>query len=118
MFSKMKSNKKQRQPYIFEIKKDKKEYYDTRNFMFSLELNTPNPFKDRTEIKYIIPKNFIANSKIEISDSLGKTVKIIDNLPTGIGKIILENNFSTKGLYFYTLVINGIEVATYTIILD
>lgn len=78
-----------------------------------LKSNSPNPFKDFTEIKYNIPASYADDLKIGIYNILGQPVKIFSDLENS-GSIVWNgkdemNRSVTSGVYFYKLI--GIEQA-------
>ncbi len=70
---------------------------------YKLYDNFPNPFNPATKIRYAIPeKSFV---RLEIHDSLGKSVTVLESEEKAAG--IHEIDFNAKGLasgiYFYTI---------------
>ncbi|MCX6168488.1 MAG: glycoside hydrolase family 3 C-terminal domain-containing protein [Ignavibacteriales bacterium] len=81
-------------------------------FNFSLSNNYPNPFNPSTKIEYTLPKS--SNVKIEIYNSLGQLVNILENSFRNAGKYNLVwngNNSSgspvSSGIYFYRMSAEG-----------
>lgn len=78
--------------------------------------NTPNPFKDKTEIKYFITSKF--NSGLMVIYNLnGQQIKSYNINDSGSNSIIINENELSPGSYYYTLIINGTEVDTKKMIL-
>ncbi|MFN5460177.1 MAG: T9SS type A sorting domain-containing protein [Bacteroidota bacterium] len=63
----------------------------------------PNPTNGYTAIRYDFP--FEANAKIKIYNAVGTLIKEI-KLEEKSGKIILDTEEMTSGIYFYSLVVN------------
>lgn len=73
--------------------------------------NSPNPFIENTTISFFIPeKSRIA--KLIFSTADGKVVKSINIKTPGKSSIKVFANDLSKGLYFYTLVIDGTTIET------
>ena len=75
-----------------------------------LEQNVPNPFQNETQIKYEIP-NFNSNSSIIVFDLNGKLIKEY-SLSNKSGIVIVKSSDIGKGLFLYSLVIDGNELLT------
>ncbi len=88
---------------------------DTENnlpFNFSLSNNYPNPFNPSTKIEYTLPKS--SNVKIEIYNSLGQLVNVLENSFRTAGRYNLVwegiNSFGkevSSGIYFYRMSAEG-----------
>ncbi|PHN08205.1 tail fiber domain-containing protein [Flavilitoribacter nigricans] len=76
-----------------------------------LEQNQPNPFGTSTSIPYFIPEG-IQSAQLEISDAQGRVLKSVNISARGAGKTILETEFLSGGVYFYSLVLDGKAVDT------
>lgn len=81
-------------------------------FNFSLSNNYPNPFNPSTTINYDVPK--ASNVKIEVYNSLGQLVTVLENTfrNTGRYKIIWNGkdqsgNSVSSGIYFYRMSAEG-----------
>ncbi len=81
-------------------------------FNFSLSNNYPNPFNPSTKIEYSLPK--ASNVKIEIYNSLGQLVNVLENSFRNAGKynMVWNGNNSTgdpvsSGIYFYRMSTEG-----------
>ena len=70
---------------------------------FELAQNYPNPFKDKTTIKYCIPEKI--KIKLEVFSINNRKVKIlIDEIKeAGTHKIEFDSNKLTNGEYIYKL---------------
>lgn len=70
---------------------------------YQLGQNYPDPFNDRTTIKYCLPKK--SNIRLEILDYKGRKVRVlVDELKEpGTYKIELSGKGLKEGLYFYCL---------------
>ncbi len=71
-----------------------------------LNNNFPNPFNDKTSIKFYLPEKL--HIKISIFDETGKMLKelINKNVPKGEHEIIFNAKKLSAGTYFYTLSTN------------
>ena len=77
---------------------------------YFLAQNTPNPFKNSTTIEYALPLDD-KNASILIFNLNGQTIKEYKLLEAK-GTITIDANTLTKGLYLYSLISNGQEIAT------
>ncbi len=79
-----------------------KNYYFYKS-KISLENNYPNPFNNKTKIKYFLPENTFVN--LCIYNSLGNKVASLVNKYQKKGEYIINfnNNRLSEGIYFYTL---------------
>lgn len=73
--------------------------------------NAPNPFSESTSIEYNLPAH-CTETQLLIIDSNGKLIKSIENIETGHGKVILQANTLAPGSYRYTLVCQGQNLAS------
>ncbi len=71
-----------------------------------LEVNTPNPSKGSTIIRYHIP-NDNASATVAITDIKGSLVKSITLNSRGSGQVTLNTSTLADGSYNYTLYVNG-----------
>lgn len=78
--------------------------------------NTPNPFKENTEIKVNID-NSIGNAILFIYDMQGKQIKSIAINQKGESSITIFGSELEAGMYYYALVVDGKEVETKKMIL-
>lgn len=82
----------------------------------SLEQNTPNPFHQQTVIAYTIPEN-CRNSSIHIYNLNGAELRSYAISQKGRGSITVDAGSLKAGMYLYTLICDGKEVATKKMIL-
>jgi hypothetical protein len=76
--------------------------------------NTPNPFKEKTVIRYTLPSE-AKTGEIFLFDIQGNLLK---KLPAGTsGYVEIQGADLRPGMYLYTLVVNGREVGTKRMIL-
>ena len=77
--------------------------------------NAPNPFTDRTEIKFALPDN-VVNASIFIFNMQGSLLKQIpvNNRQPGI---TINGSELSAGMYLYSLIVDGKEVDTKRMIL-
>jgi len=70
---------------------------------FQLNQNYPNPFKERTTIKYCVPDK--ARIGLEISDSYRNKIKTLvkEIKEAGIYKVEFNAKELANGIYFYRL---------------
>ena len=68
--------------------------------------NKPNPFDQSTEIAYVLPDG-VNNALILITDLQGKEIKRLPILKWGSGSVSLKAGNLSKGIYLYTLIVNG-----------
>ena len=81
----------------------------------TLAQNTPNPFSERTTIRFTLPEN-AKNAFIYIFDMSGKMQKQIP-VDNSMESITIEGHELLAGMYIYSLVIGGKEVKTRRMIL-
>ena len=72
--------------------------------------NAPNPFTERTEIKFEMPENS-KNAFIYIFNMQGELVKQI-SISSMQGSILLNGSELTAGMYLYSLIVDGKEIDT------
>jgi hypothetical protein len=82
----------------------------------SLQQNIPNPFNQSGSIHFYIPQA-VNNASIVVTDASGNTVKQFNNLSKGNGAITIAAGTLSSGTYFYTLVVDGKNIATKQMIL-
>lgn len=78
--------------------------------------NTPNPFSKNTSISYNIPFN-VQRAMINIYDMNGMQIKSNPIDSRGDGVLSIQGNELRPGMYLYTLIVDGQEVATKRMIL-
>ncbi len=79
---------------------------------FTLSQNYPNPFNATSNIKYQISKS--SNIRIEVMDILGREIKILVNEKQTAGTYEVHFNAGNlpSGIYFYSLLADGITIDT------
>jgi len=82
----------------------------------SLMQNTPNPFSERTVIRFTLPEN-AQNAYIYIFDMQGKMQKQIP-VNASMQSVNVNGYELSAGMYIYSLVVNGKEVDTKRMILS
>ena len=80
------------------------EVHNNVNDKAHLAQNIPNPFNQRTVIKYYLPINS-ANAQIRISDINGAFIKVIDLTESGYGQVEIEAKTLAPGTYIYELIV-------------
>lgn len=78
--------------------------------------NQPNPFHEKTIIRYHIPEES-NTAKISISDLKGNIIKTIPIQTFGQGELSIEAALLNAGTYIYSLIIDGEYIATEKMIL-
>jgi hypothetical protein len=70
---------------------------------FHLSQNYPNPFKEKTTIKYCVPEKM--KIRLEVFDSIGNKVKtLVDEVKNpGTYKVEFNSENLKRGKYIYTL---------------
>ena len=84
--------------------------------MATLAQNTPNPFSERTTIRFTLSEN-AQNAFIYIFDMSGKMQKQIP-VDSSMESVIIEGYELRAGMYIYSLVIGGKEIDTKRMILS
>lgn len=84
----------------------KSENNDILNKVPILFQNTPNPFNQKTSIDYFIPDG-TKQASIMVTNQSGQVVYSAIINKTGMGRIILDDEFIPQGTYFYTLYVDG-----------
>ncbi|MEO0582666.1 MAG: T9SS type A sorting domain-containing protein, partial [Bacteroidota bacterium] len=77
--------------------------------------NTPNPFTEQTTIRYNLPQNF-ESATLFVYDMNGRQVNSFNNLSRK-GSLTIEGSTLEAGMYIYSLIVDGQEVATKRMIL-
>jgi len=95
---------------IADIEGGKVGLLETKNNLFSVNSNYPNPFRNST----IIPINLTQKSDVMVTvmNILGEVVytKNFDNTFAGVNNLDINGNF-TSGFYFYTVEAGGYKVS-------
>jgi hypothetical protein len=76
-----------------------------------LDQNVPNPFAEQTVINFSIPET-VAKAQIHFYTADGKLMQSVDVKDRGLGSITVFGSDLSSGTYTYTLVADGIVVAT------
>jgi hypothetical protein len=76
-----------------------------------LDQNVPNPFAEQTVINFSIPES-VKSAQIFFYDGMGKLIKTVDIRERGLGSITVFGSDLSSGTYMYTLVADGVNVAT------
>lgn len=85
-------------------------------FITKLHQNNPNPFTEKTEIKYSIPKKF-NHASIFIYNMNGVQIKEVKIKESGNASIFINGFELEAGMYLYTLIVDGKEINTKRMIL-
>ena len=80
----------------------------------SLEQNTPNPFRNDTQIRYYLPEGM--SGQLIITDQLGRELTRT-NAETGVNFFRVEGGSLAEGAYRYSLVVDGQVVDTKQMVL-
>ena len=81
-----------------------------------LPQNKPNPFTDVTEIRYALPDD-VATADIFVYDMQGQQIRRIPLKERGEASVKIAGSELTAGMYIYTLIADGQEVASKRMIL-
>ena len=82
-----------------------------------LHQNAPNPFTEKTIIKYVIPEN-VQKASVLIFNMQGTLLKTYDNLLSNNGELIINGGELEAGMYMYSLIVDGKEIDTKKMILS
>ena len=83
---------------------------------YTLGQNHPNPFDENTTIAYEIPEA-VQNAFLQITSSKGEILKTIPLNTKGKGQVILESKTLTAGIYYYSLILDGVIKASQQMVL-
>ncbi len=86
------------------------------DFANVLYQNTPNPFNSQTRIRYELAEGTQA-AEILVFDMNGRQLRAYTDLQAGDNSLVIEGSELEAGMYFYSLIVNGAEVATKRMIL-
>ncbi|MFM8241381.1 MAG: M28 family peptidase [Crocinitomicaceae bacterium] len=94
------------------------EIEETTSLPIELLQNKPNPFDEATIIGVLVNMNLsYKKAEIVFSDMNGKIVeKLPIELAPGVNEAYYEHGYGKTGTYFYTLVVDGKEIARKTMI--
>jgi hypothetical protein len=76
--------------------------------------NTPNPFKEITEIRYVLPEE-VNIAEIYVFDMQGKLLKKFPADKSGV--VVIKGSDLKAGIYLYSLIVDGKQVDTKRMIL-
>ncbi|MEL6134452.1 MAG: tail fiber domain-containing protein, partial [Bacteroidota bacterium] len=76
--------------------------------------NAPNPFSETTIIRYQLPQQY-EQAAILMFDMQGRQINTFNQLPKG--GLTIDGNTLDAGMYLYSLIIDGQEIATKRMIL-
>lgn len=76
-----------------------------------LDQNVPNPFAEQTVINFSIPET-VQKAQIHFYDGNGKLIQSVDVNERGLGSLTVFGSDLSRGTYTYTLVADGVIVAT------
>lgn len=82
-----------------------------------LNQNMPNPFNQKTEIKFKINEQNFRNASIVIFDLNGLMIKKYEIQKSGDGSVEINGNELKAGMYIYTLLVNQKEIDSKRMIL-
>ena len=72
--------------------------------------NTPNPFKERTIIRFSLAEG-VQDAAVCIFDMTGKTIKKL-SISSGMGSVSVGGYELGEGMFLYSLIVNGQVVDT------
>ena len=75
----------------------------------SLFQNIPNPFSERTRISYVLD-NSSSSAILYVFDLEGKLRKSFNLQTPGSGEVVIDGGELEAGMYFYTMIADGIVV--------
>jgi len=78
--------------------------------------NQPNPFTEKTLIRYYIPQGS-TQAEIRIANLEGKVIKTVAIQENGEGQLTVNAHSLSAGTYLYSLLVNGELIATEKMIL-
>jgi trimeric autotransporter adhesin len=76
-----------------------------------LEQNVPNPFTETTTIAYNVTSSF-SKAEIIFSTMKGEIIKTVQLKNSGKGQINVAASFIARGVYSYSLIVDGKVVET------
>ncbi len=81
-----------------------------------LAQNQPNPFNGQTIITYVVPAH-VKDAALQITSSNGAILKSINLVGAGKGELMLQTDTYTAGIYYYSLVLDGVVFETKRMVL-
>lgn len=85
-------------------------YLDNREAII-LDQNVPNPFAEQTVINFSIPES-VKRAQIHFYNSVGQLIQTFEIRERGMGNLTVFGADLSSGTYIYTLVADGVNVAT------
>lgn len=101
----------QNTPQAQEVIRQQLSIYLSNKEAIILDQNVPNPFAEQTVINFSIPES-VKSAQIFFYDGMGKLIKTVDIRERGLGSITVFGSDLSSGTYMYTLVADGVKVAT------
>lgn len=86
-------------------------------YLGKLYQNKPNPFSNTTVIEYETGNN-ATYASILVFDMQGKQLKRFDNLSKGFNSVTINASELYAGMFMYSLIVDGKEIATKRMILN
>lgn len=83
----------------------------SRNNTIVLNQNIPNPFEENTVITYMVPKTF-RQAQIIFTSMNGEVIKTAEIKQSGKGQVNVFAKDISKGIYTYTLIVDGKTIDT------
>jgi hypothetical protein len=74
-----------------------------------LNQNVPNPFKEKTSIRFYIPEE-ITSASMHFVNNQGRIIKLITITQRGHGELLVYANDLSAGLYTYYLIADGKKI--------
>lgn len=78
--------------------------------------NVPNPFSEKTTIRYTLPSNFKI-AQIQIRSTTGNVIKTVD-LNRDSKELVVYANDISSGLFTYSLLVDGKVIATKKMVIE
>jgi hypothetical protein len=78
--------------------------------------NVPNPFNQETRINYYLPET-VQNASLIVFNLNGQQIRSFDLNATGQGSVMIDGNELEAGMYIYSLLADGQEIASKRMIL-
>ena len=79
--------------------------------------NTPNPYSIETKLSFFIPIKYSV-AYLKISDMNGRVLQKINIEQRGEGFIMYDRDYLASGMYFYSLYVEGVKVASKKMIVN
>lgn len=101
----------QNTPQAQELIRQQLSVYLSNKETIVLDQNIPNPFAEQTVINFSIPES-VKVAQIHFYDGNGSLIKTVDIQQRGLGSITVYGADLSTGTYLYTLVADGVNVAS------